>query len=86
MLFQDLLVLLIPSVDIRAVLESRDVTFPRIAVKEPVQSGTGIRAVIQRPIGTSCQVLGPFLLGPESYTSQFSAINETDENYNLLKV
>ncbi|MBW04078.1 putative tRNA pseudouridine synthase 1, partial [Eschrichtius robustus] len=36
-LFQDLLVLLIPSVDIRAVLESRDVTFPRIAVKEPVQ-------------------------------------------------
>ena len=76
MLSQCLSVFLIPSTDIRAVLECRDVTFTRIGVKGPPQSGMGVRAVTQSPTSTSFQVLGPFLWGPESYALQFSATND----------
>lgn len=41
--------------DIRAVLEHRDVTFPRIAVKGSVQSSTSVRVLIQSLVSTSFQ-------------------------------
>lgn len=49
-LLQYLLAFLILSTDIRAVLEPRDVSFPRTVVKGPVQSGREVRAVSRSPI------------------------------------